>query len=312
MAGRIVERGSQRPVAGARVWAAQQEYGNPLFRRGSRPNYTGTDMVYMTDVEGRFHMPVWPGPGYLLVSAPTLNYVHVMVSEGAKYYGKPGLERQYFDGAARINFAPGETPPLLTIELERGVTLKRTVLRPDGQPATGVLFCRSYLVDEHRVSGYSAALPIKNGRFELSGFAPEASNPLFLFDPTHHCGLTMSPGNLEVEADPHTPRGAYEPRLQLVVTPGAPATHYILPDQPLWSDSIIWENVLRYAPIPPNFPVKLPRTDADGNVVVEGLIPEATYNLGFVGKQSWDEGYDFQVHSGQTTDVGEVVIPDHQ
>ncbi|HEV3136965.1 MAG TPA: hypothetical protein VGZ26_03660, partial [Pirellulales bacterium] len=101
------------------------------------------------------------------------------------------------------------------------------------------------------------------------------------------------------------PRPDYEPRLHLIITPGAPATHRFEPDQPLWSDTIIWQNVVR--------PAKVPRSDAEGRVVVSDLIPGATYNLSFVSKKgNWDEGYEFTVRSGETTDVGDVVIPDHR
>ena len=62
-------------------------------------------MNYATDADGRFRMPVWPGPGYLLLKAPTLDYVHVMVSSGEKWDGKPGLKRQYHDGAVRLDLS---------------------------------------------------------------------------------------------------------------------------------------------------------------------------------------------------------------
>jgi beta-lactamase regulating signal transducer with metallopeptidase domain len=321
--GQIIERGTGRPVVGASVWSRQQEYGNLLYHRGSEANYSGTDMNYATDAEGRFRMPVWPGPGYLLVKAPTIDYLHVPVSLGDKYYGKSGLGRGYHDGALKINFKPGEKPQPVAIELERGITLRRKVVRPDGQPASGILYCRSYLADATDISGNSSALPIENGLLELPGFGPEQSNPLFLIDLEHHCGLALSPTDSEVDLgsppiqllpcgvakfhivdEKGEPRPDYEPWLHLVVTPGAPATNHIEPDQPLWSDTIIWQNVVR--------PAKVPRSDADGRVVFADLIPGATYHLGFVSKKgSWDEGYEFTVQSGETTDVGDVVIPDH-
>ena len=322
--GQVVEQGSGRPVAGAKVFTRPQEYNNLLYVRGSEPNYSGTDMTYATDAEGRFRMPVWPGPGYLFVKAPSIDYVHVMVSMGDKYYGKPGLQREYHDGALKIKLKAGETPSPVRIELRRGVTLQRKVACPDGQPATGTLHARSYLVDATNISGHAPALQIENGVLELPGFEPEHSNPLFILDPKHHCGLAASPSEsnsdtplqllpcgsakLHIVDDNGAPRADYEPRLHLVVTPGPPATHHIEANQPFWSDTIIWQNVF-WNTVDRE---KAPKTDADGQVVINNLIPGATYTIGFVNKKGqWDEGFEFTVQSGQTTDVGDVVIPDH-
>jgi hypothetical protein len=91
--------------------------------------------------------------------------------------------------------------------------------------------------------------------------------------------------------------------LRLIVTPGATATWTRRPDQPPWADSIIWQNIAR--------PAKIPTTDADGRVTIDNLIAGATYRVSFINKQSdFDEGYEFTVRSGETIDVGEVVIPE--
>jgi hypothetical protein len=57
---------------------------------------------------------------------------------------------------------------------------------------------------------------------------------------------------------------------------------------------------------------KAPKTDAEGRVVMPDLIPGATYRLGFLNKKgNWDEGYEFAVRPGETTNVGDVTIPSH-
>jgi hypothetical protein len=92
----------------------------------------------------------------------------------------------------------------------------------------------------------------------------------------------------------------------LIVTPGASTFGLIRPDQPLSSERIIWQNIVR--------PAKVPRTESDGRVTLNDLIPGATYRLLYVGKvedrQDWTDGYEFTVRPGETTDVGEVVIPE--
>lgn len=322
--GKVLERGTGRPIAGAEVFFRQQEYGNLLYHRSSWPNFSDTQMRYATDADGRFRMPVWPGPGHLLVHGPTTDYLHIMVSDGDLYYGKPGLQRNYPDGALRVKYKPGETAAApVTIELARGVTLRRKVVRPDGQPAGGMLHARSHLVDRREIQGHTPAIPIAGGRIELHGFGPEESNPLLLLDIDHHCGVAISPTAEEVDIEAPIqmlpcgsakfhyidedgqPIADHEPRLHVVVTPGAPATHHITHDQPLWSDTIIWQNMF-WDMVSRR---KLPKTDSDGNVVVHDLIPGATYNVSFVNKGRWDEGYEFTVRAGETTDVGDVLVP---
>jgi hypothetical protein len=259
----------------------------------------------------------------LLVHGPTNDYLHVMVSDGDLYYGKTGLQRNYPDGARRVKYKPGESAAApVAIELARGVTLRRKVVRPDGQPAGGLLHARSYLVDRREVQGHTPALPIVNGAIELPGFGPEESNPLFLLDIEHHCGvaisLTAEEGDIEAPIqmlpcgsarfhfidEDGQPIVNHEPRLNVVVTSGAPATHHITHDQPLWSDTILWQNMF-WDTVSRR---QLPKTDSEGNVVVRDLIPGATYNVSFVNKGRWDEGYEFTVRAGETTDVGDVRI----
>jgi beta-lactamase regulating signal transducer with metallopeptidase domain len=322
--GSVVEHGTQRPVVGANLYARQQESYNLSLQKGSRPWYTGTEMKYATDDEGKFRMPAWYGPGYLLVQAPTIDYVHGMVTAGERHYGKPGLQREYYDGALKVLFKKGETPEPVLIELERGATLERKVVLPDGQPAAGKLMARSYLTDAVEISGSIPALSIERGLIKLPGFSPKESNPLFLIDFEHHCGLTVSPTENEIGLaappiqlqpcgsarfrfvdDEGEPRAEYEPWLHLIITPGATATHHIEPNQPLWCDSVIWQNVTR--------PGKAPKADAEGRAVVPDLIPGATYRLGYVGKTgTWDEGEPFTIESGKTLDLGDVVIPNHR
>ncbi|MCH7989450.1 MAG: hypothetical protein IID46_09945 [Planctomycetes bacterium] len=314
--GRVVEKETGKPVSEVALYFDPQRKNNPLFNKSSVSRFLGSDMKYITDANGRFRMPVWPGPGYLLLNAPMLDYVHVQVSMGERWYGKPGLWREYHDGALKLNLKPGEKPQPLKIELQRGITLRRKVVRPDGQPAGGKAYARSYLQYEDRIKSSLPEIPIEDGLLELPGFDPEKSVPLFLIDFEHHCGAIVSSINPDGPAIQLQKCGSakfrfennkgevladFKPRLLMIVTPGVTATHHIQPDQPLWAESIIWDNIVR--------PGKVPKTDADGRVTVNDLIPGATYRLQFISKKGlWDNGYEFTVRSGETTDVGKVVL----
>jgi hypothetical protein len=306
------------------VYFAPQEKNNPFFPETAGPRMSSSDVRSMTDADGRFRLAVWPGPGYLLVRGPTLDFIHVEISTGDLRYGKPGLDREYHHGALRINTEPDKPPQPVTIELARGVTLRRRVVRPDGQAAAGKAYARSYLLHQDDIHSWLPPIALDEGVLEIPGFDAERSKPIFIFDPEGRCAAVVSPTASEVDLDDPPIRlqrfGAakfrfvndkgkaladFEPLPILIVTPGA-TPGFSRPDQPLSRESVMWQNVVR--------PAKVPKTDADGRVTVNDLIPGATYRVLYVGEvegaQDWTDGYEFTVRSGETIDVGEVVIPE--
>jgi hypothetical protein len=319
--GRVIEKQSQKPVAGASVHFVPQSANNPFFRDVGATRSATSDLKSATDGDGRFRLAVWPGPGYLLVRGPTIDFVHVEITEGDLQYGKPGLNREYHHGALRINLEPDKPPSPLTFELERGVTLRRRVVRPDGKPAAGKAYARSYLLHNDEIHSWLPPIPLEAGVLEMPGFAPERSKPIFIFDPQGGCAAVVAPTAAEVDlasppiqlqpcgaarfrfvTDKGTVLSDYEPMLRMNVTPGSSGRAFIRPEQPLWSENIIWQNVAR--------PAKIPKTDSEGRVTVTDLIPGATYRVLYVGKEDWTDGYEFTVRSGETVEVGEVVIPE--
>jgi beta-lactamase regulating signal transducer with metallopeptidase domain len=315
--GQVVEKGSGKPVTGASVCFDPQEHGNRFFTSGAKSRFTGSDMKYATDSDGRFRLPVLPGPGYLLVTAPTLDYVRQQISLGDKYYGKEGLQREYYDGILKLRLTQGEHPEPLKIELERGVTLRRKVVLPDGHPVKGSAYARSYLQFKHDINQSLPEIPIEDGLLELPGCDSAHPNPVYIVDHTGKFGATVSLTATESESRPIVlapcgsarfrfvndkgkPLPNYRPTSFIVVTPGAQATHFIEPNQPLWVDSLTW---------PVSGWNEWPKTDADGRVNIIGLIPGASYRLSYPGLKGWTDGYEFQIRAGETTNVGQVVLP---
>jgi hypothetical protein len=311
--GQVVEKGSGKPVADATIWFQPQERKNRFFQESDGSRFSGAGMKYTTDSQGHFRLPVLPGPGYLLVNGPTLDYVHQQLSMGHRWNGKEGLQREYYDGFLKLRLTQGEHAEGLKIELERGVTLRRTVTLPDGKPVNGTAYARSYLQFSNDINQQLPPIPIDDGKFELPGCDPTRPNPVFLVDDTGAFGAAVSIAATESESQPIVlkpcgqarfrfvddngkPVAGYEPAPFIVVTPGAPATHFIQDNQPLWVDSLNWRWVKR------------PKTDADGRVTVVKLLPDATFRISYAEKNGWTDGHEFVVRSGETTDVGDVVL----
>jgi beta-lactamase regulating signal transducer with metallopeptidase domain len=311
--GQVVEKGSGKPVAGASVWFDPQERKNRYFQESDHSRFWGAGMKYTTDSQGHFRLPVLPGPGYLLVNGPTLDYVHQQLSAGHRWNGKEGLQREYYDGFLKLRLTQGEPAEGLKIELARGVTLRRKVTLPDGKPAKGTAWARSYLEFRNDINQQLPPIPIEDGQLELPGCDPAQPNPVFLVDDTGKFGAAVSLAASEPESRPIVlqrcgqarfrfvdeqgkPVSGYMPMPFIVVTPGAPATHMIDSNQPLWVDSLNWRWDQR------------PKTDADGRVTIGKLLPGATFRLSYAGAKGLTDGHEFAVRSGETTDVGEVVL----
>jgi hypothetical protein len=315
--GQVVEKGSGKPVAGATLTFDPQQKGNPYFRENSRSRFTGAEMRYATGADGQFHMPVWPGPGWLQVTGPTLDYVHQQITSGDKYYAKPGLEREYYDGIVKLNLKPGEHPSRLVIELERGVTVRRQVVLPDGKPVNGTAYARSYLGFKNDINQSLPEIPLADGLLELPGFEPERTNPVYLVDRKCEYGATVSltrdesggkpivlapcgKVRMRIVDDKGKPIPGFMPFVFIVVTPGAPMTHHFEPNQPLWLDSMNWWGVIGGQP---------QKTGADGRVTFGGMIPGATYQVSYPGGIGWTSGHEFHIRPGETTDIGDIVLP---
>lgn len=321
--GRVAEKQSGKPISNAQLWFESQEYNNPLFDETSRCRFFGADMKYTTDAEGRFQMPVWPGPGYLIVTAPTLDYVHQEISLGDKYYGKPGMRREYYDSVTRLELQPAAQPEPLNIKLERGITLRRQIVRPDGKLTNGKAFSRSYLPFRKEIDAYMPAILFQDGHFEFPGFNAQKSMPLYFLDLEHHCGKIITRFNAAENPIQLEPCGAatfqfednngkplvnYEPFLMVIVRPGTTPTSMIEPDQPFWFDHMYWQNILRPEQGSILQPERVAKTDAEGRVTIKDLIPGATYQLMFIKKGRWASGHEFTVEPGKTTDIGKVVL----
>jgi hypothetical protein len=266
---------------------------------------------------------VLPGPGHLLVTGPTTDFVRTEITS-KKLHTKRSLtdHRHYPDGLAALNLKPQAGVHQVTITLRRGVTLKGQVVGPDGKPvARALLASRAYL--PYRLTMRGATLEIlKDGRFELHGCDPQKSVPVYILDPRKKQGASVDLSGKQagkVATVKLRPCGQAKLRLvdrngkpianmrlhvQLVLTPGGSELEPI--DKPGPTADLCYMANLDNESHGYNKLV----SDAQGRVTLPTLIPGATFKL--TGTHPNDGIFnlnkEFKAESGKTIDLGDIVV----
>jgi RNA polymerase sigma factor (sigma-70 family) len=171
--GKVTEAGSGRPLANASV-----EY---------QTNWLGRTL---TAADGSYSLAVPPGRIHVLVTAPTPDYIAEPVGSAELELGKPGGDRLYYHAATLLDLKKGEQPKELSFALRRGVTLKGTVVDPDGKPVKDAVL----LVDGLRPPWEKWLSPIEvhDGRWGLRGCDPERTYHLLFVTCPEKPGLGMT------------------------------------------------------------------------------------------------------------------------
>lgn len=309
--GRLVEAGSGRPVAGARVEYLQVHRDNPLWIGYGAEAPSGPD--------GTFAVVVPRGPGDLLVGAADPDYLHVRTSYNTLGSGRQPSFEMYPDALAHLDLGPDAKGHDVALTLRRGVTVPCRVVGPDGQPvARALAFGRSYVpysqYSFHFIgfNGNPPILPVVGGRLEVPGLDPEAPSTVYVLDPVRQLGATVALSGASAKDGPATirlvPCGSLKTRftdpggkpvagrgatdLSLVVTPGADFIDTNVSAGKALADLVYHSNLDRDRP-------DVIKSDADGNVTYVNLIPGASYKIG---------GHEFTAESGKATTLS-VVVP---
>ncbi len=337
--GKITEAGSGKPLANASV--EYQTARDDVVKVKSKISGGWRGRV-LTATDGSYTLAVPPGRCHLLVTAPTPDYIAEPVGSAGVEIAKPGGDPFYYHAVAVLDLKGDEKPKEMSFALRRGVTLKGTVMDPDGKPVKDAVL----LVGGLRPAWEKALTPteIHDGRWELRGCDPERTyHLLFLACPDKpqmlmtaegigSTGRLMLPmllgpknklgaavdipakkaggGPVEVRLQPtgsarlrfHDAQGkilpSYNPSLELVVSPGPTFA------KALQEGTLAGETAYLMAPIgqPGKKP---PQADDAGAIIVEGLIPGATYRLrNFQQPEIFKE---FTVESGKRAEVDVTV-----
>jgi RNA polymerase sigma factor (sigma-70 family) len=182
--GKITEAGSGKPLAKASV-----EYQTPTYTvKGKVPG--GWRGRVLTTADGSYTLAVPPGPARLLVTAPTPDYIAELVGSADIELAKPGGDPFYYHAAAALDLKENDKPKEMSFALRRGVTLKGTLVDPDGKPVKDAVL----LVGHHRPPWEKALSPLEihDGHWELRGCDPERTYHLLFLACPDKPGLTMT------------------------------------------------------------------------------------------------------------------------
>jgi hypothetical protein len=317
--GRVTEEASSKPVPGALVSYAMTRRADRLYR-----DFQSLLCEAVTDRDGNFQIVVPPGPGHLLVRAATPDYLHLTTSNLELGVSLLPNWLMYPDALAHIDLKAGEPLQEVTMRFRRGVTVAGRVIGPFGSPvARAIAFGRSYVPYGRgprfaSFSGYLPKIEVLDGRFEIPGCDPEKPFTFYFFDREHQLGATVELGGKLARNAPvvvrlekcgaarvryqdargkpivgHEPaisrRGSQDRPLLLIITPGETDS---TPRDKTMADMASQEN-LDYERMRPL------RTGADGRVIMESLIPGATYRF---------HGHDFKAEAGKTSDLPDVTV----
>jgi RNA polymerase sigma factor (sigma-70 family) len=322
--GLVTEAPAGKPVAGASVDFRPRYTKNPFFKDDVNPFFSGYQVIPVTGADGKFTLAVLPGPGHLLISGPTEDYVHrEVVTRKLLGEGVRPNRRHYADGLVELNLKPETETHRVEVTLRRGVTLEGSVVGPDGKAvAAGSLVCRSYVASGHTLNPVSP-LPVKEGRFRLPGWDPARPEPLYFLDAERGLGgvarvdpreagkdLTVrlqqcGAAQIRFVDEEGRPLADLPVGVEFPISPGvsffdrAAQQEYQLTADCAWLGSLDSRHP------------RDPRTDAQGRIELRNLIPGVRHWL--VGTRPTGGMFRLPVEitaeAGKTLDLKDVTVP---
>ena len=200
---------------------------------------SGWQAIVASQDDGSFQIAVPPGKGHLLVFGPTGDYVLGEIGSNKLYSDQPGGTRYYAHAIIPYEVKAGDPPHEVAAALRPGVTIKGRVVGPDGQTVTdGFILTTLHIEPFNPFWRGDYQVPIRDGRFELHGLAPEASTRIYFLDPDHEWGATVEVSgkqageDLTVRLQPcgqakarfvgpdGKPVAKHRPHFEIVATPG--------------------------------------------------------------------------------------------
>jgi hypothetical protein len=255
------------------------------------------------------------------------DFVLKVIGSNRLYQDKPGGQRYYAHAIIPYEARSGDQPHEISASLRRGLTIKRRVEGPDGQTVIDASLLTTLLIKPTNPFWRgNQQTPVRDGRFELHGLAPEGTKRVHIFDAEHQWGMSVELSGKQAGSEltnrlqlcgqararcvgpDRKPLAKYRPHFEFVATPGP--SRYSRSKQDLAelsADADFVANVDR------THYWDGPSTDAEGLVTLPALIPGALYRIiGFSTVKDQVKGVqirrDFTVKPGELLDLGDIVI----
>ena len=314
--GKVVESGSNTPVAGASVQYVPEAKNNP---HDADDIVTGWQGIQVTNEQGGFEIAVLPGPGRLIAHGPSNDYVLVESSSRELYRGTPGGDRVYAHAIRKLDLEEGANPLDVTLELEPSLMITGELVDDQGSPVDEALLISRLAIRDSWLRWRFVSQSVMGGRFQVAGLAPGKECPIHFLDAERQLGATVTAkagaGPMRVVLKPcgkatmrfvdsdGKPVSDHDPTVEMVFTPGP--NRYIQGASQLGvltANSDFISNIDRL-----NHWTRR-KTDADGRITVPVLIPGATYTVVVTRDEKAVVAKTFEVKANETVDLGEIAM----
>ena len=306
--GKVVEEGTGKPVAGARISFAtlqsvERQSGAMNGRTASRS-------------DGSFQLGVLPSPGHLVVLGPSDDYALLEIDGGLVREGIPGGRRFYAHALLACEPKPDAASLDVTVTLRPAMPVSGRVVGPDEKTIENAWMISRVCISPSPSAWLSWRAQhhdiVKSGRFELHGIDPDAEVPVYFLEPHQKLGATarfsakpMPDGLATVRLQP-----CGTARARLVDTGGKPIAGYRgsrLVSMGITAPYLFRHQEWTLAVIDKiNYGNGLV-SDAQGRIVFPALIPGVPYRISNF-KTGTQRYKDFTVKPGETVDLGDFVI----
>jgi RNA polymerase sigma factor (sigma-70 family) len=317
--GKVTEKGTGRPLAGASVqW---------LAARAPTGVIEGYQAVVASNDAGNYQIAVPPGKGYLFVYGPTSDFLLEAIGSRTIYEGKQGGERNYAHDIIPYEVKNGDQALELNSELRPGKIVKGRLVGPDGQTVDKAEIVALLHFNYFHVNWRGdLTIHARDGAFELHGLGPEKPTRVSFLDADHQWGTTLELSgkqageDITVRLEPcgqakarfvrtdGKPVAKIFPHLEILGSTGPPLrTRNAEAEKMLAADAAYIVNLDRKH----YWNGRL--TDAEGRITLPDLIPGASYRItdfSTVNDESKGEQIrkDFTVKAGETLDLGDILI----
>ena len=190
--GKITEKSSGDSVAGAAVKYEEQSQ-RPYRPDRILPDYSPPYVRGISRDDGTYQIAVPPGRGTLFIQGPRNDYIRRTINTWDFNSDRKWTIalRHYVSAYASLDVKPDHEPVELNFAIQRGLTLRGSIVGLENRPAGNVLILSRHFLGVGEDTWRGGTIRVKDGQFELHGLDPDASVPFYFLDPQNETGAVV-------------------------------------------------------------------------------------------------------------------------